>query len=219
MVVFEKSVLEKCCDILEDGKVLNKKEFNVDEEKLLRGYQFLTFKPLLIVINISEKDLASNSVNEYDFTATLFDLGGTTKNINVNFGADLRWGGATDVRILGTGTGFEFHVGASDTYDFDINSVAQLRLNGTSVDVFGNNIVGVGDLTLNDASDIIVNTTTGTKIATATSQKLGFWNTTPVIQPTHIADPTGGATIDSEARTAINSILAQLAAIGLQAAS
>ena len=87
------------------------------------------------------------------------------------------------------------------------------------LDMNGNNITTVGDITLDDASNIIFNATTGTKIATATTQKIGFWNTTPVIQPTHIADPTGGATIDSEARTAINSILAQLATIGLQAAS
>jgi hypothetical protein len=31
--------------------------------------------------------------------------------------------------------------------------------------------------------NLIVNATTGTKIGTATSQKLGFWNATPIIQP------------------------------------
>jgi len=67
--------------------------------------------------------------------------------------------------------------------------------------------------------DIITDTTTGTKIGTATTQKIGFWNATPVVQQAHIADPTGGGTVDAEARTAINSILAQLATVGLQAAS
>jgi hypothetical protein len=38
------------------------------------------------------------------------------------------------------------------------------------------------DITLNDAKNIVVNATTGTKIATATTQKLGFWNATPVVQ-------------------------------------
>ena len=33
-----------------------------------------------------------------------------------------------------------------------------------------------------DAKDIIFNTTTGSKIGTATTQKIGFWNVTPVIQ-------------------------------------
>ena len=38
--------------------------------------------------------------------------------------------------------------------------------------------------TMADATDIVLNTTTGTKIGTATSQKLGFYNATPVVQPT-----------------------------------
>lgn len=44
-------------------------------------------------------------------------------------------------------------------------------------------IVG-GDLTITDAKNIILDTTTGTKIANSTSQKLGFWNATPIVQPT-----------------------------------
>lgn len=39
-------------------------------------------------------------------------------------------------------------------------------------------------LTLADATNIVVATGTGTKIGTATSQKLGFFNATPVVQPT-----------------------------------
>ena len=45
-------------------------------------------------------------------------------------------------------------------------------------------------LTLGDAVDIALNTSTGTKIGTATGQKLGFWNVTPVIQPSAIANIT-----------------------------
>lgn len=41
-----------------------------------------------------------------------------------------------------------------------------------------------GDLTMSDAKNLIFNTTTGTKIGTATSQKIGFWNATPIVQPT-----------------------------------
>lgn len=40
-----------------------------------------------------------------------------------------------------------------------------------------------GDVEMADTKNIIVSTTTGTKIGTATSQKLGFWNATPVVQP------------------------------------
>lgn len=52
---------------------------------------------------------------------------------------------------------------------------------------------------------------TGTKIATASDQKLGLWGTTPVIQPVAIADVAGGgADSDGTARTKINAILAAL---------
>lgn len=40
-----------------------------------------------------------------------------------------------------------------------------------------------GNLTLADAINIVVNSTTGTQIATASSQKLGFWGKTPAVQP------------------------------------
>lgn len=41
-----------------------------------------------------------------------------------------------------------------------------------------------GDVTMTGAKNLILSTTTGTKIATATTQKLGFWNATPIVQPT-----------------------------------
>jgi len=40
-----------------------------------------------------------------------------------------------------------------------------------------------GDITLADGVDIATNTTTGTKIGMSTTQKLGFWNATPIVQP------------------------------------
>lgn len=40
-----------------------------------------------------------------------------------------------------------------------------------------------GHLTMGDAKNVILNTTTGTKIGTAATQKLGFWNATPIVQP------------------------------------
>lgn len=40
-----------------------------------------------------------------------------------------------------------------------------------------------GSVTLADAGNVAVGTTTGTKIGTAATQKLGFWNATPVVRP------------------------------------
>jgi hypothetical protein len=45
-------------------------------------------------------------------------------------------------------------------------------------------ITSGGDLQAQDGENIIVGSTTGTKIGTATTQKLGFWNATPIVQPT-----------------------------------
>lgn len=42
-----------------------------------------------------------------------------------------------------------------------------------------------GNFSLLDTFNIILGTGTGTKIGITTSQKIGFWNTTPVVQPTN----------------------------------
>ncbi len=48
---------------------------------------------------------------------------------------------------------------------------------------------------------------------------IGFLGATPQARIAHVADPSGGATVDAEARTAINSILSTLELFGLHAAS
>jgi len=66
-------------------------------------------------------------------------------------------------------------------------------------------------LHLADAGHITVGTTTGTKIGTATTQKLGFYNATPVVQPTAVAD----ATTAVDVITQLNALLAKLRTIGI----
>ena len=69
------------------------------------------------------------------------------------------------------------------------------------IDSSGN--VGIGTsspgslLHLADAGDITVGTTTGTKIGTATTQKISLWNATPVVQPAAVANITTTATAGS----------------------
>lgn len=55
----------------------------------------------------------------------------------------------------------------------------------------------------------------GIKIGSTTSSLLGFYGVTPVDQPATVADPAGGGTIDTEARTAINAIIDRLQELGL----
>ncbi|MFC1528638.1 DUF933 domain-containing protein [Candidatus Latescibacterota bacterium] len=60
----EKAVLEKCRDMLESEGVLGDLEFGTEEEKIIKDFQFLSLKPLLIVINISEAELSSGAAGE-----------------------------------------------------------------------------------------------------------------------------------------------------------
>ena len=69
---------------------------------------------------------------------------------------------------------------------------------------------------LNIDGDIVLPTSGGVKIGTATNQLLGFYGATPVDQPATVADPSGVTTDeDVEARTAINAIIDRLQELGL----
>lgn len=56
-------VLEKCKNHLEEMKLLKTLEFTTDEFALIKGYQFLTLKPMMFAANVAEDDLATG--NEY----------------------------------------------------------------------------------------------------------------------------------------------------------
>lgn len=86
-------------------------------------------------------------------------------------------------------------------------------------------------MTMADAANIIANTSTGTKIGTATGQKLAFWNATPIIQPASAnqaalsldVDVTGADTVDKAAintnfsaiQTLVNQLRSDLVAAGV----
>lgn len=72
---------------------------------------------------------------------------------------------------------------------------------------------------INDGRNIQLGKTTGTNIGTETTQKLAFFNATPVVQQSHIGDPAGGVTVDSQARGTIGEILVILEKFGFTASS
>lgn len=90
------------------------------------------------------------------------------------------------------------------------------------------NVGNFGNVTFDEAKNLIVGTTTGSKIGTSVSQKLGFWNATPVIQQasanqaaltaqsqTSLTDNSGGSastTLASISDTATKNAVASLAA-------
>ncbi len=53
----EIELLQRCLDLLHKEQPLMDLTLTAEEDKSLRGYQFLTMKPLLLVLNIGEDDL------------------------------------------------------------------------------------------------------------------------------------------------------------------
>jgi hypothetical protein len=95
--------------------------------------------------------------------------------------------GTTSTGWSTSGTGF----GVNAPSGF-AGRILDLQLNGVSEWAFS-----PAELAVGDANNIALGTTTGTKIGTATTQKLAFWNATPVVQPTAVADITTTATTGS----------------------
>jgi hypothetical protein len=54
----ERDLVHRCKTALEEGRPLRALELTGDDRKRLRGFQFLSAKPLLLVINLDESDLA-----------------------------------------------------------------------------------------------------------------------------------------------------------------
>ena len=86
------------------------------------------------------------------------------------------------------------------------------------------------DIAITGGENIVLSATTGTKIGTAPTQKLGFWNATPVDQPATVSDAatqvlTGTDTVDitkvtndlTSCKNAINAIIDRLQEAGIVA--
>lgn len=135
-------------------------------------------------------------------------------------------GGASTTQFIGGIQFANYAIGAADKRIASITSSLDGATNSGKLE-FGTwnagtaavrlAISSAGLFTFGDANNLAFNTSTGTKIGTATGQKIAFWNKTPIIQPT-----TGitGATLVSNGGTTITSTdtfggytLQQLAAI------
>jgi hypothetical protein len=128
---------------------------------------------------------STNAINIAQADGTDFVTFDTT-NKHVKIPVDsskLYFGAGDDASINFTGTSFDIR---SDV----VTATDKLNLrggtNGTGFLIGANEEMTLTAdlLTFSDSTNIAFNTTTGTKIGTATSQKLGFWNATPIVQPT-----------------------------------
>jgi len=56
----ESRILERCLVVLESERPLRAEDFSADELKQLRGFTFLSLKPILVVVNVSDDDIAGD---------------------------------------------------------------------------------------------------------------------------------------------------------------
>jgi hypothetical protein len=112
-----------------------------------------------------------------------------------------------------TGTAPMVAIDAARDGNADITTRPLLQVRNNVVSKF--QIGPTGNILLVDGVTIQVGATTGTTIATSTTQKIGFYGATPVARQAGVADASGGTTTDTQARTAINAIISRLETLGL----
>jgi hypothetical protein len=177
-------------------------------------------------------DQTSSSLNFYDITAA-------TERLRITSAGLVGLGTSSPVYLVDAQGGRALFTDNSSTFSVGVRNRASLAPNGNfwigatnavSPDmVFSNNagnermrltdggLVGIGTtspgslLHLADAGHITVGTTTGTKIGTGTTQKIGFYNATPVVQPTAVADATDAASVITQ----LNALLTRMRNLGL----
>jgi hypothetical protein len=111
--------------------------------------------------------------------------------------------GLADCRILRSSAG---------RVDIQANSGFRVRnyADTADADITAAALTLSGNLTIS-TKNIVTDTTTGTKIGTATTQKIGFFNATPVVQPTAVADATDAASVITQ----LNALLSRMRTLGL----
>ena len=163
---------------------------------------------------------------------------GSSLFYQINFDAtnNENTGGTNLIKLIPSGgslTPLTFGGSGTCTFGFDFNngnfSSGMMRYKNNTA-IRARNAAGTGDIEigrvntfdewnqaitmrLNDGVDILPNSTTGTKIANSSTQKLGFWGRTPVVRPANIPN-TSGATL-GQLETEVNAIKQLLRNIGL----
>lgn len=131
---------------------------------------------------------AANTLSlENSTNAMALWIHGTTDSTRSNYrriSLTMTTGGAATISASGYGNG-----AIGNTLTFSAS-------NGLT---FANSVV------LNDGVNLSSSTTTGSKLGTSTTQKLGFWNATPIVQPSSTGETVGftagGGTTVTDAST------------------
>ncbi len=118
-------------------------------------------------------------------TRILSNTGGVDYHCLTNDRHDFFVNNARNLSVLGSG----IQIGDSGTCLID-GSTVQMTLTVAAGDQFVFNVSGTGGvftiqdaiIALGDPMNILLGTTTGTKLGSGTSEKLAFWGSTPVVQ-------------------------------------
>lgn len=144
-----------------------------------------------------------NSIMAFSTNSPAADIGATL-GLGCNVG-----GAAVTIRAMG-------YIAGRKTSGVSGNSDGYLQF-GTHKNGIGMRewfrIDADGLFTISDGGNFVFNTTTGTKIATASTQKLGFYGATPVVRQT----ATAAATDPASTQTLANGIRSFLITLGLWA--
>jgi len=105
--------------------------------------------------------------------------------------ADLPSGNRISVKGVtsGSGTASIIVQDSSSNYTFIVRDDGKVGI-GTAAPTEKLSLVG-GDFSIDNGGNIVLGTTTGTKFGTATSQKIGFFNATPIVQPAAVTTVQG----------------------------
>jgi hypothetical protein len=133
----------------------------------------------------------TGATNNYGFRGSLaaatgvwnLYMGGTAQNA---INGDLRIGSVTAPTVALDVTG-------------DAKISATLAVTGATT--LSSTLAANGNITIGNGINVILNTSTGTKIGTATNQKLGFFNVTPIVQYATTGTTTGFTLVGPDAAT------------------
>ncbi len=124
-------------------------------------------------------------------------------------GTDIAGASMTIASGRGTGAGASGSVIFSTSTTLGTGTTAQTLVTRLTLSA-GAVTTDNATLTFADKLDIVLNATTGTKIGTATTQKLSFYNSTPVIQQVSAADLTNNVTAGGTDNTVDNVVAADV---------
>lgn len=174
--------------------------------------------------------VGSGSLAAWDSFVRLIDVGSTWTVVSDNSAAsyivqNAYYASAWKYRTTSTATKQE-NLGAYFLFSFAPSGTANTNITWTDTLKIESGLISLGD-----ATNLLIGSTTGTKIGTATSQKLSFWNATPIVQPASAnqaalsldVDVTGVDTVDKAAinsnfsaiQTLVNQLRLDLVAAGI----